>query len=179
MIRECLEGRTEAYSELVRKYQDRLYNTLVHLLGHAEDARDVAQDAFVQAYRSLGRFQGDCAFYTWLYRIAMNAAISLKRRQRVTIPLDDNRHDSPLDPADDPERTNPSGPLEQAELRQQVRAALDSLPPDYRAILLLKEFEGYRYDAIAQILDCPVGTVKSRLHRARLELRERLKHLVE
>lgn len=177
LIQECLSGRTEAFGALVRKYQDRLYNTLVHVVGNVDDARDAVQDAFIQAYRSLGRFQGNCAFYTWLYRIAINAAISTKRRTRVTVPFDDGRRDLHLDPADDVERTRPELSMEQVETQQQVRMALDSLPADFRAILILKEFEGHRYEVIAEMLNCPVGTVKSRLHRARLELRERLRHL--
>src|SRR5712691_5272473 len=78
LIQECIKGRPEAFAILVRKYQDRLYNVLYRMVGNAEDARDLAQDAFVQAFRSLDRFQGNAAFYTWLYRIAVNAAISVK-----------------------------------------------------------------------------------------------------
>ena len=179
LIEECLKGRSEAFGALVRKYQDRLYNTLYRVVGNAEDARDLVQDAFVQAYRSLHRFQGESAFYTWLYRIAINAAISLKRRHRVTVPIDAGREGPGYEPAEDPTRSDPSERMEQDDRDRQVREALDSLPAEYRAVLVLKDIDGQKYEAIAQILDCPIGTVRSRLHRARLELRERLKHLME
>ena len=179
LIQECLEGHTEAFAALVRKYQDRLYNTLFRIVGNAEDARDLVQDAFVHAYRSLDRFHGESAFYTWLYRIAVNAAISLKRRTRVTVPIDAGGNGPGYEPVEDTTRSDPSERLEQDERDRQVREALDSLPADYRAVLVLKDIDGQRYEAIAQILGCPIGTVRSRLHRARLELRDRLKHLME
>lgn len=179
LIQECLEGRTEAFAALVRKYQDRLYNTLYRIVGNAEDARDLVQDAFLQAYRALDRFHGESAFYTWLYRIAVNAAISAKRRQRVVVSLQTARDAAGLEPADDLGRSDPSGRMEQDERVRQVREALDTLPDEYRTVLVLKEIDGQKYEAIAQILNCPIGTVRSRLHRARLELRDRLKHLMD
>jgi len=179
LIQECLQGRAEAYAELVRKYQDRLYNTVHRLVGNAEDARDLVQDAFIQAYRSLDRFHGDSAFYTWLYRIAVNAAISHKRRHRVMVSFDAGGQGSSFEPADDALQSDPSGRMEQDDRDRQVREALDGLPSEYRAVLVMKEIDGYKYETIAQMLDCPIGTVRSRLHRARLELRERLRHLME
>jgi len=179
LIEECLKGRAEAFADLVRKYQDRLYNTVYRIVGNAEDARDLVQDSFVQAYRSLDRFHGDAAFYTWLYRIAVNAAISHKRRHRVTVPFDSGREQGGFEPADDSANSEPSGRMEQDERDRQVREALDGLPAEYRAVLVLKEIDGQKYEAIAQALNCPIGTVRSRLHRARLELRDRLKHLME
>ena len=179
LIEECLRGRAEAYAELVRKYQDRLYNTIYRLVGHAEDARDLVQDAFVQAYRSLDRFHGDSAFYTWLYRIGVNAAISHKRRQRVMVSFEAGGQNSSFDPADDLAQSDPSGRLEQDDRDRQVRDAIDGLPSEYRAVLVMKEIDGHKYETIAQMLNCPIGTVRSRLHRARLELRDRLKHLME
>src|SRR5436190_8101184 len=88
LISECLKGRTAAFGELVRRYQDRLYNTVFRLLGNSEDAQDVVQDAFLNAYQSLRHFKGDARFFTWLYRIAFNAAISLKRKHRVALSAD-------------------------------------------------------------------------------------------
>src|ERR687883_549302 len=88
LIAECLQGDTAAFGELVRRYQDRLYNTVYRLVGNAEDAQDVVQDAFLNAYQSLEGFKGDSLFFTWLYRIAVNAAISFKRKRRVVIPID-------------------------------------------------------------------------------------------
>jgi RNA polymerase sigma-70 factor (ECF subfamily) len=179
LIAECLRGRSEAYTALVRKYQDRIYNTVFRVTGNAEDARDLVQDAFVQAYRALDRFQGESGFYTWLYRIAVNAAISHKRRQRVMASLHGGSRDSGFDPAEDSAQSDPSGRLEQDDRDRQVREALSGLPSEYRAVLVMKEMEGLKYEVIAQMLNCPIGTVRSRLHRARLELRERLKNLME
>ena len=179
LIAESLKGHAEAFAMLVRKYQDRLFNMLYRLVGHADDARDLVQDSFVQAYRSLDRFHGDAAFYTWLYRIAVNTAISYKRRRRVTVPFDPGRDANGFDPADESVQSEPSDRMEQEERDRQVRDAIGTLPPEYRAVLGLKEIDGQKYEAIAQILNCPIGTVRSRLHRARLELRERLKHLMD
>jgi RNA polymerase sigma-70 factor (ECF subfamily) len=179
LIQECLRGRREAYATLVRKYQDRLYNTVFRITGNAEDARDLVQDAFVQAYRALERFQGDAAFYTWLYRIAVNAAISHKRRQKVMASLEAGSRGLSFDPADETAQADPSGRLDQDDRDRQVREALDGLPSEYRAVLVMKEIDGHKYETIANMLNCPIGTVRSRLHRARLELRDRLKHLME
>jgi RNA polymerase sigma-70 factor (ECF subfamily) len=178
LIGECLRGDTESFAVLVRKYQDRLHNVVFRVVGNAEDARDLVQDVFVQAYRSLDRFHGDSAFFTWLYRIAVNAAISHKRRERVMVSYEAARDATGFEPAEDTSQTDPSGPLEQDDRVRQVRAALDSLPADYRAVLVLKEIDGQKYEAIAQILNCPIGTVRSRLHRARMELRDRLRHMM-
>src|SRR5437588_3618473 len=91
LIAECLQGRTAAFGELVRRYQDRLYNTVYRLVENAEDAQDVVQDAFLNAYQSLDGFKGDSLFFTWLYRIAVNTAISYKRKQRVPLSIDTGR----------------------------------------------------------------------------------------
>jgi RNA polymerase sigma-70 factor, ECF subfamily len=178
LIQDCLRGSSDAYAALVRKYQDRLYNTVFRMTGNAEDARDLVQEAFVHAYRALDRFQGDSAFYTWLYRIAINAAISHRRRNKVMASIEGGRG-STFDPADDTTQSDPSGRLEQDDRDRQVREAIDGLPPEYRDVLVMKEIDGHKYEMIAHMLNCPIGTVRSRLHRARLELRDRLKHLME
>jgi RNA polymerase sigma-70 factor (ECF subfamily) len=175
LIGECLQGRPAAFGELVRRYQDRLYNTAYRLTGNAEDAQDVVQEAFLNAYQSLGSFKGDSLFFTWLYRIAVNTAISLKRKQRVALSI----HGGPgqeggVEPADRSEASRPDHPLEQAEEDRRVQRALDRLSPEHRAVLVLKEIEGQKYEAMAETLGVPIGTIRSRLHRARLELRELL-----
>jgi RNA polymerase sigma-70 factor (ECF subfamily) len=175
LIAECLQGRTEAFGELVRRYQDRLYHTAYRLMGNAEDAQDVVQEAFLSAYQSLGGFKGDSLFFTWLYRIAVNTAISLKRKQRVVLSI----HTGPgpeggIEPADPSESSRPGHALEQAEEERRLQRALDRLSPEHRAVLVLKEIEGQKYEEMAAILGVPIGTIRSRLHRARLELRELL-----
>lgn len=177
LIEACRAGQTEAFGVLVRRYQDRLYPTILRLCGCAEDAHDLIQDAFLRAYQKLDRFQGGSSFYTWLYRIAINQALSGRRRRRVTLHLADGHRGESMDPADDPEVTDPTLPLEQAERDALVQLALDALAPDHRAVVVMKDLDGLRYEQIAEVLGVPVGTVRSRLHRARGELRVRLRGL--
>jgi len=177
LIDETLAGNSEGFGQLVRKYQDRLYNTILHVVGCHEDARDVVQDAFVQAFVKLDTFQRSSAFYTWLYRIAFNVAVSHRRRRRVSLSVERTREVTGEEPVDDGDA--PGDPLEQAERDRQVREALDRLTEDHRAVLVLREIDGCCYETIAEILELPVGTVRSRLHRARLQLRGQLKEVVK
>ena len=171
LIEETLGGRSAAFGQLVTKYQDRLYNTLVHVTGHAEDARDVAQEAFIQAFVKLDTFHGNSAFYTWLYRVAFNVAVTHRRRKRPTASVDrareaGGREDGPV------ER------FEQSERVRQVHEAIAQLSEEHREVLVLREIDGFCYETIAGILDLPIGTVRSRLHRARLQLREELREVL-
>ncbi len=176
LIEETLAGHSVAFGRLVQKYQDRLYNTVVHVVGNAEDAKDVVQDAFVQAFVKLDTFKGSSAFYTWLYRIAINVAISRRRRRRPTQSVEQNRETSGSEPVDG--NQGPDETLERDERRRQVRRAIDQLPDEYRVVVVLREIDGCTYEAIAEILDLPIGTVRSRLHRARLQLRDSLKEVL-
>ena len=172
LIAATLAGDTAAFGQLVGLYQNRLYNSLLRVLGSAEDAADIVQDAFVQAYTQLETFRGTSAFYTWLYRIAFNLAMSHARRGHKTASLDGMKSlvgDEPMD--GQPTAEASAMQQERAEL---VHAALGELSMDYRQVLVLREIEGCRYDEIAEILDLPVGTVRSRLFRARLQLRDLL-----
>jgi RNA polymerase sigma-70 factor (ECF subfamily) len=172
LIAATLAGDNAAFGRLVGLYQDRLYNSLVRVLGSADDAADIVQDAFVQAYTKLNTFRGTSAFYTWLYRIAFNLAMSHARREHKTASLDGIKSlvgDEPMDGQPSAEQ----GVLEQ-ERAEMVHAALNQLSMDYRQILVLREIDGCRYDEIAEILDLPVGTVRSRLFRARLHMRDLL-----
>lgn len=187
LIQDCLTGRTEAFGELVLRYQDRLYNALCRILGSADDARDVAQDAFVQAFQKLKTFRGQSAFYSWLFRIALNAAATQQRRTRRKIASLDagrdrqNRGDRPQtaqDPPDHRPDALPSHALESRERKALIQAALDQIAPEFRIPLVLKEIEGLKYQEIAVIIGCPIGTVRSRIHRARTELRQRLESVM-
>ena len=173
LIDETLAGHSAAFGQLVQKYQDRLYNTVAHVVGNAEDARDIVQDAFVQAFVKLETFQRSSAFYTWLYRIALNNAASHHRRRRATASLDQARQSGGIEPIDHSDA--PGDRADRRETCQQVRRALNELTEEHRAILVLREIDGCCYETIAEILDLPVGTVRSRLHRARLQLRDQLK----
>jgi RNA polymerase sigma-70 factor (ECF subfamily) len=176
LIRRCRTGDAEAFGDLVLRYQDRLYGTLVHILGSLEDARDTAQDAFVLAFQKLDSFRGDSAFYSWLFRIAYNAAMTRRRKDRHSnhASLEAAREQHGTEPQDERPSTDPGYAIQSEERQQLVRRALDELAEEYRVVLVLKEMDGLRYDEIAEIVNCPIGTVRSRIHRARQELREKL-----
>lgn len=175
LIQRVLAGDASAYGVLVERYQDRLFNTVYRLVENADDAQDVVQEAFLNAYQSLESFKGDALFFTWLYRIAFNTAISLKRKQRVTLSIDGGSNGEPgVDPLDDSAATRPGWALEQAEQERKVHAALARLSAEHRAVLILKDMEGQKYEVMADLLNVPIGTIRSRLHRARLELRQLL-----
>ncbi len=176
LIEETLAGNSAAFGQLVQRYQDRLYNTLVHVIGSPEDALDVVQDAFVQAFVKLESFRGRSAFYTWLYRIAFNVAATQRRRRRPVLSVDHAREEGGDEPVD-PDQ-GPLDHLEQEERCRQVREALKVLSDEHREVLVLREIDGCCYETIAEILDLPVGTVRSRLHRARLQLRDELKEVL-
>jgi RNA polymerase sigma-70 factor (ECF subfamily) len=173
LIADCLQGRSTAFGELVTRHQDRLYNTVMRLLDNPEDARDVVQEAFLHAYQSLHAFKGDSLFFTWLYRIAVNTAISMKRKERLVLRLqpagDGGTGIEPLDPSDG---SRPGYALEMAEQERRVHDALNRLSPEHRTVLVLKDMEGMKYEEMADVLQVPIGTIRSRLHRARLELRD-------
>jgi RNA polymerase sigma-70 factor (ECF subfamily) len=172
LIDATLAGDTAAFGTLVTRYQDRLFNALLRVLGSAEDARDMVQEAFVQAFLKLELFRGSSAFYTWLYRIAFNLAMSHTRRRRPTQSLDTAKSRFGGEPADG--QPTPEANLAQRETVQMVHAAMERLSAEYRQILVLREIEECRYEQIADILELPIGTVRSRLFRARLELRNQL-----
>ncbi|HEX3149364.1 MAG TPA: sigma-70 family RNA polymerase sigma factor [Gemmataceae bacterium] len=174
LIAECVAGHAPAFGQLVRRYQDRLFNAVLRVVDNAEDAADVVQDAFLNAYQSLNSFKGDSEFFTWLYRIAFNAAITLRRKRKVVLSFDKGDDGAATEPADPNEFARPGVALERAEEDAQLLAAMNRLSPEHRVVLVLKDLEGQKYEDIAQVLDVPIGTVRSRLHRARLELRDLL-----
>ena len=179
LVAACRAGQTEAFGVLVRRYQDRLYPTMLRLTGSADDALDLLQDAFLRAFEKLDGFHGESSFYTWVYRIAVNLALSGRRKRRTVRVVGLDRGEATLDPPGDPAVTDPTRPIERRERDALIQAALSALADDHRAVVVLKEYDGLRYDEIAAILDVPVGTVRSRLHRARLELRDRLQGIAE
>ena len=181
LVAACRAGQTEAFGVLVRRYQDRLYPTIVRLVGSPEDAQDVLQDAFVRAYEKLDQFHGESSFYTWIYRIAVNLALSGQRKRLNRAPRlsSSDRKAAMVEPADDSPDTDPCLTLQRLEREATIEAAINALAPEHRAVVILKDFDGRRYEEISTILKIPVGTVRSRLHRARCELRDRLRPLVD
>jgi RNA polymerase sigma-70 factor, ECF subfamily len=171
LIAECLGGRQDAFGVLVSRYQGRLYNAVIRLVAHPEDAADIVQDAFLNAYQALHAFKGDAELFTWLYRIAFNAAISLKRKKRATLSLGGPGGQTGIDPDDPSEYVKPGASLERREDEAQLQNAMNRLSAEHHEVLILKDIEGLKYEEIAEILGVPIGTIRSRLHRARLELR--------
>lgn len=175
LIDASLQGDTVAFGELVRRYQGRLFNTLLKVTGSREESEDVGQEAFVQAFVKLDSFRGQSAFYTWLYRIAFNIAITRKRKKRVEASIDQQRDTTGDEPIDEGEV--PTEQILREERAVLVHTAMGKLSEEHRSILVLREMEGCCYEVIADILQLSVGTVRSRLHRARLQLREELNEL--
>jgi RNA polymerase sigma-70 factor (ECF subfamily) len=173
--RECIQrlqqGETGAFEILVRRHQKAIFNLVYRLLGDYDEAAEIAQEAFLSAYKSVGQFRGDANFSTWLYRIALNHAST----RRKTLAKSQQRY-VPLDGAEpvDEHRIDPADSVERKETQERVQKALNSLEPDDAAIILLRDMQDIPYDEVARMLNLPVGTVKSRLHRARQALKARL-----
>lgn len=180
LIDQTLAGRREAFGQLVERYQHRLYHGLLHALGNPEDAQDVAQEAFVNAFEKLSSFKGQAAFFSWLFRIALNAGISSKRKnRRMTASVDSRREATGTEPMDDDPTNEPSHAMHVSDRQRLVRQALSELSDEFRTALVLKEMDGMSYEEIATVVDVPLGTVRSRIHRARLELRAKLVTLLK
>ena len=175
IINRVRGGDTEAFEQLVLEHQNKVYSLALRMLGNEEDARDMAQEAFVRAYTSLAGFRGDSKFSVWLYRLTSNICIDfLRSRQRhQTVSLTYDTEDSEGGQLEIPdERFTPEAGLERSELRSAVLRGLDSLSPEFRNILLLREIDGLSYGEIIRALDLEEGTVKSRIFRARKKLTE-------
>lgn len=173
IINAVLKGDTNAYEYLVKEYEKNVYNLALRMTGNSEDAYDMSQEAFIKAYNSLGSFRGDSKFSVWLYRIVSNVCLDFlrSRNRRATVSLsmeNDDGEEVELDVAD--EASSPQLLLDRSLTRDAVRRGLQSLPTDHREILLLREIQGMSYDEIAETLDLEVGTVKSRIFRARKKL---------
>lgn len=162
LVRRAQEGEGEAYDELVRRYQERIYGMLYHMTSNHEDAADLAQDAFVRAYRALKNFKGDSSFFTWLYRIAVNHALNhlKQRKHRGHLSLNDLDFHAENDPeivALVSERT-PRRETSLRELQERLNAALQKLSEEHRMVVTLHDIQGLRHEQIAEIMRCNVGT---------------------
>ncbi|MDE2701006.1 MAG: sigma-70 family RNA polymerase sigma factor [Gemmatimonadetes bacterium] len=174
IVARVLEGNTEAFSLLVQRHHERVYNAVYSLIGDLDEADDLAQEAFLKAFRALNRFRGQSLFSTWLHRIAVNCCLDhLKSRHRRSfVSLDEHREtwDAPRIWAGQPQ--NADMRVERRELQEILERALDDLSEEYRVTFVLREIEGLTYEEIAELLKCSIGTVKSRLFRGRTKLRE-------
>jgi RNA polymerase sigma-70 factor, ECF subfamily len=162
-----------AFKSIVEKYQDRIFNLCVYMLRDREDARDAAQDVFLKAFRSLGEFKQEASLYTWLYRICVNTCLDYKKKSRPES-LEDESFVEDM-PSTSP---SPEQQYQSKEIGQAIQKALQKLPTDLRATIVLKEIEELSYEEIAKTLGISMGTVKSRISRAREELRRLLQKKV-
>ncbi|TAL49675.1 MAG: RNA polymerase sigma factor RpoE [Methylovulum sp.] len=182
LVLRVQQGDKKAYDLLVLKYQHKIIQLVNRYLKDPSEAQDVAQEAFIKAYRALGSFRGDSAFYTWLYRIAINTAknylVSRSRRNsnyEVDIQDAEVFENAPqLQGMETPERL-----LLNQDIVDTIKSAIDSLPEEMRMAIMLREFEGMSYEEIAEAMDCPVGTVRSRIFRAREAIDSKLNPLLE
>jgi RNA polymerase sigma-70 factor (ECF subfamily) len=182
LVLRVQQGDKKAYDLLVIKYQHKIIQLVNRYVRDPSEAQDVAQEAFIKAYRALGNFRGDAAFYTWLYRIAINTAKNYlvsraRRNSNYEVDIDDAEQieNAPqLQGMDTPERL-----LLNEEIIETIKAAIDNLPEEMRIAITLREFEGLSYEEIAEAMDCPVGTVRSRIFRAREAIDNKLNPLLE
>ena len=180
LVQRAQRGDLRAFDLLVLKYQGRIAALVARYVSDAGEVEDVTQEAFIKAYRALGKFRGDSAFYTWLYRIAANAAknhlVAKGRRPGADATIEDAEgfdEGGLLSESASPEALAMGG-----ELAEAVESALNALPDELKAALVLREFDGLSYDDIADVLGCPVGTVRSRIFRAREAIDQRVKEQI-
>jgi RNA polymerase sigma-70 factor, ECF subfamily len=184
LINAFIRGDYSAFEKLVLRYQDRVFNLCCRLLGDKDEAEDSAQDVFVKVYRSLKGFRFKSSFYTWLYRIVINTCKNrIKsveyRRSKSRVSIDSDRDNSEYGiPVLIDNRPVPDKTLEQKEKMARIQEALNSLPPDQKTVLVLCDIEGLSYDEIARVTKNRLGTVKSKLSRARLGLRNKLEGII-
>ena len=180
LIEQVKAGQTESYGRLVEKYQDRVFNTCWRICGHLEDARDVTQEAFLKAFEGISTFRHQSGFYTWVFRVAVNLALSHRRKAKVrrAVSLDEplslagSQAEDLARRVKDESASDPAETAGLTELHGRVARALQDLDDDQRAVVVLRDIEGLDYQQISEVLQIPPGTVRSRLHRARMAVRE-------
>lgn len=183
LVERVQAGDKQAFDLLVVKYQRRLMRLLSRIVHDPVEAEDVVQETFIKAYRALRMFRGDAAFYTWLYRIGINTAknaLSLQARRTPTSTEANAERAEAFDDGDHLRDINtPESVLASKQIAQTVNAAMDSLPVDLRTAIALREIEGLSYEDISEIMACPIGTVRSRIFRAREVIAEKLRPLLD
>ena len=182
LVRRVQKGDKGAFDLLVLKYQHKIVNLVMRYVRDPDQAMDISQEAFLKAYRALPRFRGDSAFYTWLYRIAVNTAknhLAAQRRRPMDVELDLQDPEQFDLHAKLKETDTPEGVTLSHELNRTVERAIEGLPEDLRTAIILRELDGMSYEEIAQTMECPVGTVRSRIFRARDAISKKIGALVD
>ena len=182
LVERVQNGDSRAFDLLVQKYQNRISKLIARFVRNPADVQDVAQEAFIKAYRALPSFRGESAFYTWLYRIAINTAknhLVAQGRKSPAYAVDVQEVEKYDASEWLKEYATPERELLADEIQVTVNTALDALPPDLREAITLQEIEGLSYEDIAQVMDCPIGTVRSRIFRAREAIDEKLQPIVD
>jgi len=174
LVRKARHGELESYDELVKRYQERIYATIYHMTSNHEDANDLAQEAFIKAFHALKSFKGGSSFYTWVYRIAVNKTINFlkQRKNKAQMSLDDLDFNAEHDPdlvALISDKT-PRREVNLAELQEKLNAAMQKLSEPHRLVVTLHDVQGLSHEEIAKIMECNIGTVRSRLFYARQQL---------
>jgi RNA polymerase sigma factor RpoE len=183
LVNRAQAGDLEAYDELVRRYQERIYSTIYHMTSNHEDANDLAQESFIKAYQALRSFKGDSSFFTWIYRIAVNRTINFlkQRKNRIQLSLNDLDFNAENDPdlvALISQKT-PRRDLNLAELQEKLNEAMQKLSHEHRLVVNLHDIQGLSHEEISKIMDCNIGTVRSRLFYARQQLQGYLSDYVK
>jgi len=184
LVEKCQAGDTEAFNELVTRYRNRAYAMIYNMVRNEQDAWDLAQDGFLKAWKSIGRFRGQSSFFTWLYRILMNVTIDWMRRRQIEggMEFDDSlglRNVEPGAMTAPKDEMQPAEKLSDKEIRARIDAAISKLSEEHRAVIVLREIEGMEYQEIADAVGCTIGTVMSRLFYARKKLQTMLKDVYE
>nr|WP_154381432.1 RNA polymerase sigma factor RpoE [Duganella guangzhouensis] len=183
LVERVRDGDKQAFDLLVAKYQRRLMRLLSRIVHDPTEAEDVVQETFIKAYRALRHFRGDSAFYTWLYRIGINTAKNFLATQGRRTPTSTDADAEQAESFNDGEHlrdiNTPESMLASKQIAQTVNAAMDALPVDLRTAIALREIEGLSYEEISDIMACPIGTVRSRIFRAREVIAEKLKPLLD
>lgn len=183
LVRRSQQGDLNAYDELIRRYQERIYATIYHMTSNHEDANDLAQETFIKAFQALKSFKGDSSFYTWVYRIGVNKTINfLKQRKNKTHmslnDLDFNAENDPDMVALVSDKT-PRRDANLAELQEKLNAAMQKLSPVHRLVVTLHDVQGLSHEEIGKMMDCNIGTVRSRLFYARQQLQAYLSDYIK
>jgi len=180
LVKRTLHGDTYAFEELVKTYQNKVYMLAYRYMGNEDDANDMAQEAFIKAYRSLRSFKGDASFGTWIYRITTNVCLDeLRRRKRKIAPISLDEPLATLDGAEIEREISDQSLAadviyEKKEFSQNIQLLLDEMKPEHKTVIVLRDVMDLSYEEIASVLDCSIGTVKSRISRARIILQKKL-----